>query len=491
MSDDHAAVTYADGTVRGRRLADLLSWRGIPYATPPVGPLRLRAPRPVSPWAGVRDALSFGPPAPQRRRRGSEDCLTLNVLRQAEPSAAPRPVMVYIHGGAHTAGTSAAPMYSGASLVRRGDVVFVSLGYRLGALGYLDFREFSTPEHTFDVNLGLRDQIAALEWVQRNIAAFGGDPSNVTLFGESAGADAVVTLMCTPAARGLFARAIAQSPPPATSNGTDLAGLWAREFLDLAGVSRADAAHYLTTASPEALVRTAATLSTRGADEVPGVRPFAPVADGAVLPDHPLDAFEAGTEHRVPLIIGTNAQEGRIFPRMLDILPTDRTRIEKMFEGTDPAIAARVTAAYPGYPRRRAAADLGGDVVFWEPSLRCAHAHTRHTETYMYRYDFAPRLLHLAGLGATHATELFAVFGRRGVGVGTLTALGGRKGLRAVTDTMQRHWLEFAHSGRPLDSWPRYSSEHRDTLIIDEVCRVECDPARRRREAWLGYRHRH
>ncbi len=251
MSDDHAAVTYADGTVRGRRLADLLSWRGIPYAAPPVGPLRLRAPRPVSPWAGVRDALSFGPPAPQRRRRGSEDCLTLNILRQAEPSTAPRPVMVYIHGGAHTSGTSAAPMYSGASLVRRGDVVFVSLGYRLGALGYLDFREFSTPENTFDVNLGLRDQIAALEWVQRNIAAFGGDPTNVTLFGESAGADAVVTLMCTPAARGLFARAIAQSPPPATSNGTELAGLWAREFLDLAGVSRADAAHYLTTASPK------------------------------------------------------------------------------------------------------------------------------------------------------------------------------------------------------------------------------------------------
>ncbi len=136
--------------------------------------------------------------------------------------------------------------------------------------------------------------------MQRNIAAFGGGPSNVTLFGESAGADAVVTLMCTPAARGLFARAIAQSPPPATSNGTELAGLWAREFLDLAGVSRADAAHYLTTASPESLVRTAATLSARGADEVPVSARFAPVADGAVLPDHPLDAFEAGAEHRSP-----------------------------------------------------------------------------------------------------------------------------------------------------------------------------------------------
>lgn len=491
MTDLDVDVTFADGTVRGRRHADLLSWRGIPYAAPPVGSLRLRAPRPVTPWAGVRDALEFGPPAPQQRRPGSEDCLTLNVLRPAEPSDTPRPVMVYIHGGAHTAGTSAAPLYSGASLVRRGDIVFVSLNYRLGALGYLDFREFSTPGRPFDVNLGLRDQVAALEWVQRNIASFGGNPSNVTLFGESAGADAVVTLMCTPAARGLFARAIAQSPPPATSNGPELARLWAREFLDVAGVERADAAHYLTTAAPAALVRTAVTLSERGADEIPGVRPFAPVADGELLPTHPLDAFEEGTEHRVPLIIGTNAEEGRIFPRMLDILPTNRTRIETMFEGTDPAIVARVLAAYPGYPRRRAAADLGGDVVFWEPSLRCAHAHTRHTETYMYRYDFAPRLLRLAGLGATHATELFAVFGRRGVGVRTLTALGGRRGLRAVTDTMQRHWLEFARSGGPLDGWPRYSSERRDTLIIDEICRVESDPLGHRREAWRGYRHRH
>ncbi|PTR30547.1 para-nitrobenzyl esterase [Rhodococcus sp. OK519] len=491
MTGDSTDVVLTDGTVRGRRLPDLLSWRGIPYAAPPIGRLRLRAPEPVTPWTGIRDAVEFGPPAPQQRRSGDEDCLTLNVLRPAEPSSTARPVMVYIHGGAHTAGTSSDPLYSGASLVRRGDVVFVSLNYRLGALGYLDFREFSTAERPFDVNLGLRDQIAALEWVQRNIAAFGGDPSNVTLFGESAGADAVVTLMCTPAAQGLFARAIAQSPPPATSNGGELAALWAREFLDIAGVSRADAAHYLASASPDVLVRAATTLSARGADEAPGVRPFAPVADGDLLPQHPLDAFEAGAQHRVPLIIGTNAEEGRIFPRMLDILPTNRTRIATMFEGTDPAIVERVIASYPGYPRRRAAADLGGDVVFWEPSLRCAHAHTRHSDTYMYRYDFAPRLMRLIGLGATHATELFPVFGTRGLTTGTMTALGGRRALRTVSDTMQGHWLAFARGGRPLETWPHYSLERRDTLIIDEVCRVESDPLRTRREAWRGYRHRH
>lgn len=490
MTDD-VDVVLAEGTVRGRRVGDLLSWRAIPYAAPPVGRLRLRAPEPVVPWSGVLDATEFGPAAPQQRRRGDESCLTLNVLRPAEQGRGARPVMVYIHGGAHTAGTASAPMYSGAALVRRGDVVFVSLGYRLGALGYLDFREFSTPERPFDVNLGLRDQLAALEWVQRNIAAFGGDPGNVTLFGESAGADAVVTLLCAPAARGLFARAIAQSPPPATSNSSERAARWAREFLDVAGVPRTDAARYLTTAPPAALVRVASELSTRAADEVPGVRPFAPVADGDLLPAHPLDAFEQGTEHRVPLLLGTNAQEGRIFPRMLDILPTDPTRIAKMFEDTDPEIVRRVFAAYPGYPGRRAAADLGGDVVFWEPSLRCAHAHARHSATYMYRYDFAPRLLRLVGLGATHATELSAVFGTRGFTTRMMTALGGRRGLRAVTDTVQGHWLAFAHTGRPREGWPRYSVDGRETLIIDEICRVESDPLGARRAAWLGYRHRH
>lgn len=488
---DGVDIALADGVVRGRRVRDLLSWKAIPYAAPPVGRLRLRAPEPVVPWTGIRDAADFGPAAPQQRRRGDENCLTLNVLRPADTGGAARPVMVYVHGGAHTAGTAAAPMYSGATLVRRGGVVFVSLGYRLGALGYLDFREFSTPERPFDVNPGLRDQIAALEWVQRNIAAFGGDPDDVTLFGESAGADAVMTLLCTPATRGLFARAIAQSPPPATSNGTELAARWAREFLDIAGVPATEAARYLTSTSPAALVAVASTLSARAADEVPGVRPFAPVADGDVLPQHPLEAFESGTEHRVPLLLGTNAQEGRIFPRMLDILPTNPARIETMFDGTDPAIVRRVLAAYPGYPGRRAAADLGGDVVFWEPSLRCAHAHARRSDTYMYRYDFAPRLMRVTGLGATHATELFAVFGTRGWASRTMTALGGRRGLRAVTDTVQRHWLSFAHTGRPLGDWPRYSVDGRETLIIDEQCRVESDPLRARREAWRGYRHRH
>jgi para-nitrobenzyl esterase len=186
----------------------LVAWRGIPYAAPPVGPLRFRAPEPPLPWHGVRDASRFGPAAPQKARSRfeklgyraplNEDCLTLNVLR-AESGAQGRPVMVFIHGGAYRSGTGSHPMFRGNRLVSRGDIVYVSINYRLGALGYLDFREYGAQ---FQCNLGLRDQVAALRWVHENIAAFGGDPQNVTIFGESSGGNAVTTLMATPSARG-------------------------------------------------------------------------------------------------------------------------------------------------------------------------------------------------------------------------------------------------------------------------------------------------
>ena len=188
-------VTTSDGVVQGKPVGDLLTWRGIPYAAPPVGPLRLRAPAPVEPWQGVRDATEWGNASVQHKKGtmlspgkyqpSSEDCLTLNVLAPSRPSSTPRPVMVFIHGGAYTLGTSATPLYGGGSLVRRSledseGIVYVSLNYRLGVLGYLDLSQFSTEARQFDANLGLRDQVAALEWVQRNIAQFGGDPENVT-----------------------------------------------------------------------------------------------------------------------------------------------------------------------------------------------------------------------------------------------------------------------------------------------------------------------
>nr|WP_070377516.1 carboxylesterase/lipase family protein [Rhodococcus sp. WMMA185] len=483
-------VDIDTGTLRGRREGDLIAWRGIPYAAPPVGALRLRAPQRAKSWSGVRQAVDFGFRAPQRgMSSASEDCLTLNVLAPAQPSDTPRPVMVFVHGGAYSGGSSASSLYDGRSLARRGDIVYVSINYRLGALGYLDFTQYSTPERPFDSNLGLRDQVAALEWVRRNIAEFGGDPDNVTVFGESAGANAVTTLMATPAAKGLFARAIAQSPPAASAYSVERAARWARELLEIAGVSRSGAGTWLETADPSEFVEVGTTLANRGADEEPGTRVFAPVVDGVFLPSHPLDSFASGSGHPVALIIGTNRDEGTIFPRLHDILPTNPTRIEKMFSHVDRAVKDRVLAAYSGYPGRQAATALGGDVSFWEPSILCAQGHAAVAPTYSYRYDFAPRLLRVLGLGATHATELVAVFGPAGLSARALTLLGGRGGLASVTDTVQSHWLHFARYGTPAPGWPRYSPERRETLIIDEVCRIESDPRGEVRRAWIGYAH--
>ncbi|SDC78444.1 para-nitrobenzyl esterase [Rhodococcus tukisamuensis] len=495
MTDPLLVRTDA-GDVLGREQGGLRSWRAIPYAAPPVGALRLRAPQPVTPWPEALEAFEFGSAAPQSGRFGrhdggtDEDCLTLNVLAPSARSINPRPVMVFIHGGAYSGGSASSRLYRGERLVRNGHVVYVSLNYRLGALGYLDFGEYSTPERTFDSNLGLRDQVAALEWVQRNIAAFGGDPDAVTVFGESSGANAVTTLMCTPAARGLFARAIAQSPPAASAYGPDRSRLWAAEFLELLGGSD-DPVTALTTASAETLTRAGDALAARGADEAPGTRAFAPLVDGEFLPRHPLDAFADGHQHRVPLIIGTNAREGTMFPRFLDIIPTDPVRIEKMFAETDPVLKARILAAYPGYPDRAAAVQLGGDVTFWEPSVLVAQAHAEVAPTYDYRYDFAPRLLRATGFGATHGTELLAVFDAADLPLGRgATVLGGRKGLRAVASIMQSHWLNFARHGEPRPTWPRYTAERRETLVVDTVARVEYDPDAERRRAWIGYRHR-
>ena len=220
MHERTVRATVDSGTVEGFTRDGVNRWRSIPYARPPVGRLRFRAPKPVRPWPGVRYCHGFGNCAPQQRKYTilsvgkyqpmSEDCLTLNVTAAERPADQPLPVMVFIHGGGYIMGSSATPIYDGASLVRKG-CVYVSVNYRIGALGCMDLSSLSTADNPIDGNLYLRDLVMALGWVRNNIAVFGGDPDNVTIFGESAGAHAVATLLAVPQAKGLFARAISES----------------------------------------------------------------------------------------------------------------------------------------------------------------------------------------------------------------------------------------------------------------------------------------
>ena len=480
----------------------------MPYAAAPVGDLRFRSPRPVEPWSGVRDATAFGPVAPQDRNGQflgpaphvamDEDCLTINVIAPPTDSKQLRPVMVFIHGGAYSVGSSREIHALGEVLVRRGDVIFVNFNYRLGALGYLDFSSYSSRARRFDSNLGLRDQVAALEWVRDNVASFGGDASRVTVFGESAGGNAVTTLMAVPRASTLFSGAIAQSPPANAIYPTRLTAIWAAEFVELLSevvdnsavesTSPDDAGELLVTASAEQLVEATTRMQRRSPDHAPGTIALSPVIDGDFLPERPLDAFKHGRAHRVPLIIGTNDREGSLFRGRLDILATTPPRIRAIFARTRKKARKALKAQYPGLPAQRAALDFGGDYAFWYPSVKVAERHSRFARVYFYRFDIAPRLLRLLGYGATHGLELFALFDRTDGRVSRfMGTLGGRRAFLRAGRRMQDEWLHFAYYGKTSPSWPRYDAKRRRTLIIDTSDRVEEDPRAERRLAWQAF----
>jgi para-nitrobenzyl esterase len=487
-------ISTANGVVRGIRDGDVRTWRGIPFAAPPVGALRFRAPVPAEAWTEVLDASEFGPSAAQDRKGAfsstgsatptSEDCLTLNVIAPDE-SATGLPVMVYIHGGAYSVGSPRDSAFRGVNFARRG-VLHVTLNYRLNAFGYLDFSEYG-----FDNNLGLRDQVAALEWVRDNIAAFGGDPANVTVYGESSGANAVTTLLALPSARGLFARAIAQSPPSNAVYRPDLTRAWAREFMEILGVEPGTEAEVLRTASTDSLVTAARLLFGRVPDEYPGDQAFSPVIDGEYLPAHPVEALRAGHGHPVPLIIGSNGREGSVFFGRRFILATSESRANGLLAGTTTAAARDLRAVYR-LPKRRGRLDFGGDFAFWLPTYQIAAGHSAIAPTWMYRLDYAPRLLRLLGIDATHGADLLTVFDRARTPVGRLTTvLGGARALTAASERMQDYWLRFAIDGSVDVAWPQHDATRRASLVFDDPDRVENDSRSERRRAWDEFVHLH
>jgi para-nitrobenzyl esterase len=476
------------GDLQGCREGGVAVWRGIDYAEQPVDERRFAAPGPLRPWRGVRDATRHGPLPPQGKsfvgggrddpKHRDEACLTLTVW-SPDPRAA-LPVMVWIPGGGFVMGAGQFQLYNGSRLAANGNVVVVNVTYRIGVFGGF---ELGSLGDGFDDNLCLRDQIAALGWVRDNIAAFGGDPAQVTVFGESAGATSVLALMSSPAADGLFYRAIAQSAALPLIADRDSRAEQAQRFLAEIGMSSGD----LKGAPQRALRRAAGRLQLRSVATSPTLA-YGLTYGTELLPRHPLDAARQGALARLPLIVGVNSDEASMFAwSKPPMLPTTRESVDAFLARVDRRVRERVLAAYPGYPGRRALVAIGSDATFGAPTWAFADAYSAHAPTYAYRFDHATTTLRALRLGATHGSEIVHVQHSYGSYLGRLLHPLGRQVQPSVGRRMQRAWLDFAsRPGEPGD-WPRYRMPERSTRVIGTMRDVIIDdPDGRRRLAWEG-----
>lgn len=492
---DEMVVPTSIGFVRGVRGSGLRTWRGIPFGRRTEGKYRFRAPRPAKSWQGIRDCSVFGEAAIQPtyswtdKVRGSEDCLNLDIVRP--DSDDPLPVVVYLHGGSYIMGSSHEKALRGYNLVKTMDVVYVSVNFRLGALGYLDLRSMGDD---CVANPALHDQLLALRWVHDNIEHFGGDPGNVTLMGESAGAAAVISLMCVPAAHGLFHRAVAQSTPVASVHSPTQSKLWARELVYRMALPRETTLDQLRQESADDLVRAGQSMMWRTGELLQLNSCYGPTVDGTLLPDHPLNMFEQGKQARVPLIIGTNSDEAS-FSKAFYLRNSARKRAAlRMLRVFDPENAEGVLEAYDYAENRSDFAELLADALFWAPSVRIAQAHAAFEPTWMYRFDYAPDSMRKLGLGAIHSLELNAVFGdhdsSRSMNLSKIG--GGTDHLSDITDLVQHHWREFIHGGTPGSEWRPYTFRTDEepgfgTFVIDRNSRMAWDPKQAKRQAWENY----
>lgn len=500
-------VETRQGRVEGESRAGHVAFRGLPFAEPPVGALRFAAPAPPKPWAGVRAAVTFAPSSLQPQAEvqwmeapgpKSEDCLYLNVFTPAADGAK-RPVMVWIHGGGFTHGGASQALYDGGRLAVRGDAVVVTINYRLGALGYLYLDQLGGERWGAAPNCGQLDQIAALTWVRDNIEAFGGDPGNVTVFGESAGSFAVCALLAMPAAHGLFHRAIAQSgasrrndPEPATKVSAGL--------LDELGIANG-ASERLREVSADAIMAAQSRAALRAPTMMRG---YYPVADGKGLARAVPEVIARGEGARVPLVIGTTRDEANLFNylelRILDE-PLEQARAVEMVAPEVPRHARehlpRMFAVYResrrklGLPHGNRAIihAIQTDLRFRVPCLRVAEAHLAHgPDTFVYLFSHESPASRGA-LRACHALELPFVFGTLDAPTQDRFAGKGPE-VERLSAQMMDAWIAFAHSGNPshaaLDRWERYDTARRPTMVFDRRSRLEHAPLDAERAAWDG-----
>ncbi|GHI06832.1 carboxylesterase [Streptomyces cellostaticus] len=492
-------VRTASGAVRGLHEDGLAVFRGIPFAEPPVGEARFQAPRPARPWDGTREAYAFGPPPPQepglQGRKGApapgptgDDWLTVNVWTPDPDPSSARPVMVWIYGGAYKLGHAGQPGYDARHIAKDGDVVVVTFNYRVGMEGFA--RLDGAP-----ANRGLLDQVAALEWVRANIAAFGGDPEQVTVFGESAGAGSVASLLAMPRARGLFRRAVAQSVP-----GTYFSDALARDMAAAlaAEAGRRPTAADLAAVDPRRLTDASQSLGAkmlqytdRWGQAAPTVTPFSPVVDGDVLPTTPWQALAAGAARDVDLLVGHNRDEFRLFLAlggMLGKITEDQLSgaLRLLAPGGEAGERA-YRAAFPDDTPTDLYERVQTDWLFAMPSLHLAEAQ-RAGGGSAHVYELAWATPGNSGvLGACHGLDIPLLFGTFHADLGVLLFAGVDIPAEAqeLSARFRRSWTAFARTGDP--GWPAYDTGERLVQVLDTEPTVTAYPRETSRRIWEGY----
>ena len=462
------AVTTAAGTVQGVREGEARVFRGVPFAAPPIGKLRFRPPAPPEPWLGVRPVRDFGPAPVQPPGPAvaglptSEDCLYLNIWAPAE--GAGHPVFVWLHGGGNQAGTTRAPVFDGTPFAANG-VVCVTVGYRLGAFGFLDLGSVLGAGYAGSGCNGLRDQAASLVWVRDNIAAFGGDPARVTLAGQSAGAKDVCSLLGAPTAVGLFQRAIIESGSAQTVFTAEEGAGVARQFAAALGTDPLAASAERVLAAEMAVL-----------EDPPIDWPFRPVIDGAFLPRRPLETIAAGGAKAVTLLLGSNADEAVLFIPAAAAAARARTpaEVSNMKRGDFAALEPTYARALSDLSLAERHWRMLTAEEYWVPTLRVAEAQVAAGGTaWMYRYDLPATDGTYPG-HAVHAGELASVWRRPG----------------AALPALHDAWVRFIGGAPPgaagLPEWPKFDTARRQTMILDAAPHVADDPRGAERRIWAG-----
>ena len=487
-------VKTSQGLVRGSTKHDICVWKGIRYAKPPVGDLRFHNPQPAESWTGVKDATAYGPVSYQMKRilvgneQQSEDCLSLNIWSPGADGKK-RPVMFWIHGGGFIGGSGSSDMYDGTQIAKNGDVVVVTINYRLGPLDFLYFKDMPGNKDNFESNLGIKDQVAALKWVKENIAAFGGDPNAVTIFGESAGGISVETLMAVPAANGLFKRAIAESGPAGDVWTTKTSTLVTTLFLKELGLTP-ESAGKLKELPADSLVSAMTRLVLKMKTDPTLPKTFAPTVDGDYLPHDLLTEIHSGRSKGVDLLIGTNKDEANLFAmKKLKIVPVSEQELKPYLVKLKPEEQKQLIGAYKDYPSRNSILELITDGIFTMPSIKFAELQSEHANTFMYRFDWASKPIKAVGLGACHGLEIPFVFGTFHTKLGKKVLLfSDNKRIHELSKQIQQAWINFARTGNPgtqdLADWKKYDSAVRCTIIFDKKNYCTTDPKAGQRKAW-------